>query len=87
MTTQAYPAAEFLCLVGLQRFRPALTEERRVFDYHLWFQPLPTDVAPVAACGMITSLKLRAFRFSNAFRTDQKKHKAFLPATPIGDQT
>lgn len=83
MTTGAFPAVESLCLVGLQRFRPSPTATRRVFDYHTWAVPLEACVAPCAVCGLMTGLEGRGFRFENAFRTDQRKHKAFLPATPF----
>lgn len=83
MTTAAYPAVEFLCLVGLQRFRPMPTDTPRVFDYHTWALPLASRVAPTAVCGLLTQVDSRGFRFENAFRTDQKKHKAFTPATPF----
>jgi len=82
MTTAAYPAVEFLCLVGLQRFRPMPTDTRRVFEYHTWTLPLATHVAPSAVCGLLPQAESRRFRFENAFRTDQRKHKAFTPATP-----
>ena len=45
MTNIAYPAVEFLCLVGLQRFRPLQTANRRVFQYHTW--SLPIVVTPL----------------------------------------
>jgi CRISPR-associated protein Csb3 len=83
MTSAAYPAVEFLCLVGLQRFRPAPTRVRRVFDYYAWASPLEPSVASVAACGLLDHISARGFRFKSAFRTDQRKHKAFTAATPI----
>ena len=83
MRTVAYPAVESLCLVGLQRFRPAPADARRVFEYHTWASPLDAMVGPAAVCGFLPDVGSRAFRFSNAFRTDQRKHKAFSPATPI----
>jgi hypothetical protein len=83
MTTAAYPVVEFLCLVGLQRFRPMPTGIRRVFEYHTWTLPLTTNVAPSAVCGLLPQVEARRFRFENAFRTDQRKHKAFTPATPV----
>ena len=43
MTTMAYPAVEFLCLVGLQRFRPASTTHRRVFVYHCVARPAASE--------------------------------------------
>lgn len=81
MTNLAYPAVEFLCLVGLQRFRPMPTETPRVFEYYTWAIPLATHIAALAACGLLTHTGIRGFRFENAFRTDQKKHKAFTAAT------
>ena len=87
MTTAAFPAVEFLCLVGLQRFRPAPTDQRRVFTYFPWHHPLPVQIAPVAGSGAITMRNAAAYRFEVAFRTDQKKHKSFLPATRIGVST
>ena len=84
LTSAAYPAVEFMCLVGLQRFRPQLTDQRRVFDYHTWRTPLPPPLAATAASGLITLADSVAYRFENAFRTDQKKHKSFLAATPQG---
>lgn len=83
MTTVAYPAVEFLCLVGLQRFRPAPTAFRRVFDYCTWALPLATSVASLAACGLLSQAASRHLRFENGFRTDQRKHKAFTPATEL----
>jgi CRISPR-associated protein Csb3 len=85
MTTVAYPAVEFLCLVGLQRARPALTGKARVFDYFTWSVPLPISLLPVATTGQLGHVGAVGYRFENSFRTDQRKHKAFLPATPIGD--
>jgi len=84
MTTAAYPAVEFLCLVGLQRFRPASTPRRRVFAYSMRMEPLPIVVATLAANGTLPITESQTYRFENAFRTAQKKHKSFLPATPIG---
>jgi CRISPR-associated protein Csb3 len=85
MTTAAYPAVEFLCLVGLQRARPAPTSSRRVFDYFTWATPMPISLLPAATTGCLSHVGAVGYRFENAFRTDQKKHKAFLPSTPIGD--
>jgi len=84
MESLAYPAVEFLCLVGIQRFRPLATETPRVFNYYTWAIPLAARVAPLAACGVLTHAAVRGFRFENAFRTDQRKHKAFTTATAIG---
>ncbi|HJT75892.1 MAG TPA: hypothetical protein VJ739_01715 [Gemmataceae bacterium] len=84
ITTAAYPAVEFLCLVGLQRCRPRPTERPRVFDYYSWSVPLGVAVLPAAVCGFIPAVGAQGYRFENGFRTDQRKHKSFLPSTPIG---
>lgn len=84
MTSAAFPAVEFLCLVGLQRFRPMSTDTPRVFEYCTWSVPLPPLLAAATACGLLPGVGGVRYRFENAFRTDQRKHKAFLPATRIG---
>jgi len=83
MASVAYPAVEFLCLAGLQRFRPRPTESLRRFEYFAWSAPFPTFVAPLAACGLLAQAGDRGFRFENSFRTDQRKHKGFAAATPL----
>jgi hypothetical protein len=85
--TTAHPAVEFLCLVGLQRHRPCPTDTPRVFDYFTWGAPCDTAVSPVAVCGLLGDPAARGYRFENAFRTGQKKHKAFAPAVPLPTRT
>lgn len=82
MTTKAFPIVEALCFIGLQRCRPVPTETPRVLDYWTWGMPLPVSIAPAAVAGFVAG-KGR-FRFENIFRTGQRKHKAFTPATLIG---
>ncbi len=84
MKSAAYPAVEFFCLVGLQRFRPHQTGKRRFFDYRTWMAPLSPCLAAVVVSGCAPRATGVDYRFENAFRTDQRKHKAFLPATPQG---
>lgn len=79
--TVAYPVVEAMAFIGLQRCRPRPSDVPRVFDYFAWSTPLPVSVTPLAVNGLIS--KGDGFRFENAFRTDQRKHKAFTPATPI----
>lgn len=83
--TLAYPATEFLALIGLQRFRPAVVRPR-LFRYRTWGQPLPIALAALASCGAL-HVTGRSYKFENAFRTDQRKHKAFSPAVRVnGDR-
>ncbi|MBL8914643.1 MAG: hypothetical protein JNM17_28320 [Archangium sp.] len=83
MESLAVPAVEFLCLVGLQRFRPRVTRRQRVFEYSTWAGALPVSLATVACAGELPAAATSTFRFENAFRTDQRKHKAFSPAVPV----
>lgn len=83
MTTIAYPATELLCLIGLQRCRPAFTNKDRTFEYYAWSVPLPCPVVPAVTCGILDNVGRIGFRFEAAFRTGQKKHKCFLTAIPV----
>lgn len=83
MTSAACPAVEALCIIGLQRFRPMPTDRPRVFIYRAWTIPLPPSAAAAAACGLLPGVDGDLYRFENAFRTDQRKHKGFLPAIRI----
>jgi CRISPR-associated protein Csb3 len=83
ITTTAFPAVEFLCLVGLQRCLPLKSERPRVFDYFTWPEPLPPPLLPAAISGLMQLSGQRGYRFENWYRTGQKKHKAFRSATPI----
>jgi CRISPR-associated protein Csb3 len=81
LLAKTHPVVEALCLVGLQRCRPRPTETPRVFHYFKWKIPLSVSVVPAAICGLLG--EQQGFRFENGFRTDQRKHKSFLPAIPI----
>jgi CRISPR-associated protein Csb3 len=82
MTTIASPAAELLCLIGLQRVRPvpAGKDRPRQFDYWVWTRPTPALLAPVAAAGLLPDPHAQTYRFESWYRTGQRKHKAFLSA-------
>jgi CRISPR-associated protein Csb3 len=84
LTTTAFPAVEFLCLIGLQRCLPARTDLPRVFDYHTWSIPIPPPLMPAAVIGSLFAPQ-PGFRFENWFRTGQRKHKAFRTANPLRD--
>jgi hypothetical protein len=81
LTSVAYPYVEFLCFVGLQRMRPAPTSAPRVFEYFTWSVPLSPLASVGAVAGYLDSVLDRGYRFQVGFRTDQRKHKAFMPAT------
>jgi CRISPR-associated protein Csb3 len=82
MSTTAVPAVELLCLVGLQRCLPSPTGRPRLFQYHTWFQPIPPPLLPIAVIGALP-LGGQGYVFENAFRTGQRKHKAFRSAVPL----
>jgi CRISPR-associated protein Csb3 len=82
MSMAVYAAVEFLCLVGLQRFRPRDNEDR-TFSYYIWSArtPLMPSVAQaVASHGLVRGA--REHRFRMLFRT--KYLKGFLPAQFLG---
>lgn len=83
LETIAYPAVEFLTLVGLQRFRPASGDGPRLFLYATWAQPLLPPAASIAVQGIVPSLIQRRYLFENWFRTSQRKHKAFQRAQRV----
>jgi CRISPR-associated protein Csb3 len=76
------PVVEALSFIGLQRCRPAPTDEPRVFDYHVWSVPREIILLPAAIAGLLPDSRARCYQFENWFRTSQRKHKAFLSAKP-----
>lgn len=83
LTTTAFPAVEFLCLIGLQRCLPAKTKQARVYDYLLWSTPIFPELLSGVVAGEVQLLGTARYRFENWYRTGQKKHKAFRSATPV----
>lgn len=81
LETVAYTATEFFTLVGLQRFRPE-SPKLRVYRYRPWATPYPATLAALAAANAMPD-RGPLFQFESAFRTDQRKHKAFSPAVPV----
>jgi CRISPR-associated protein Csb3 len=85
LKTVAFSATEFFTLLGLQRFRP-FEVKRRVYRYRAWSAPLPVTLAALAAANALPDGG-PLLQFESAFRTDQRKHKAFSPAVPMsGDE-
>jgi CRISPR-associated protein Csb3 len=82
LETTAFPAVEALCLIGLQRFRPSVYEGR-LFEYRSWGEPVTALLASVIVNGTLDLPNTRTWRFENWFRTGQRKHKAFRPATLV----
>lgn len=85
LETVAFSATEFFTLVGLQRFRPSEVS-LRVYRYRAWHASLPVALAALAAADVLSD-DGPLLQFESAFRTDQRKHKAFSPAVPVhGDE-
>jgi hypothetical protein len=70
MSVVAYPAVESLALIGLQRFRPRVDENRptRTFLYTAWADPLPPVVAMAAVSGTMPSSSCGTFGFTKPSR-------------------
>ena len=81
----AHPVVEFFAMLGLQRARPRPTDKPRVYDYFTWSSAWRCQAAvlPLAVCGLLGDPQARRYRFVNAFRTGKKRHKAYMPASPL----
>jgi CRISPR-associated protein Csb3 len=77
----SFPATEFFTLIGLQRFRPRVVKPR-LFRYTAWQRELPIRLAALATAQALPDVGV-TLQFENAFRTDQRKYKAFTPAVPL----
>jgi CRISPR-associated protein Csb3 len=82
MKVPVFTAVEFLCLIGLQRFRP-IRRDDGCFGYGAWSWPLTPACAAAVAAGAVSAPGVRAFAFPVLYRT--KYLKGFLPATQIGE--
>lgn len=80
MLMPVYSSVEFLCLIGLQRFRVKYVREDEYFEYLAWSAPLSIAVAPAVVAGVATYPGYR-FRFQLLYRT--KYLKGFLPAVRV----
>jgi len=79
------PALEFLCFVGLQRFRPREIKDDNRFVYAAWNTPLLPGIAAAAICQSIRLSTAPSYEFRLLYRT--KYLKSFLPAQPFqGDR-
>jgi len=86
--TDAHPATEFLCLIGLQRFRPRGGDSSKwSFEYCAWAHALGAQQAAAVATGLAALPGVRRFLFALRFRDDQKRYKAFDLASCLGVTT
>jgi CRISPR-associated protein Csb3 len=87
LETTAYPAVELLCLLGLQRFRPATkNSDKWSFEYWTWSTPLSAPIAAPVFSGVLGIPQRRGYSFRLRFRDDQKRYKAFGRSTLIGGE-
>lgn len=79
------PALEFLCFIGLQRFRPREISRENRFVYTAWNTPLLPSVASAVTCGAVNIGHESMYEFKLLYRT--KYLKSFLPSIPFqGDR-
>jgi CRISPR-associated protein Csx14 len=62
LSVASSPAVELLAAVGIQRFRPVMSEHRQAFTYALWPIPLGPAVAACAAATVPITPHLVLFR-------------------------
>jgi CRISPR-associated protein Csx14 len=85
MTMPVFAAVEFLCLVGLQRFRPSSADDAGARRYRTWHVPLLPAVAAAVVSGKSDVPYVSEFRFRLLYRT--KYLKGFLNALPNPEVT
>jgi CRISPR-associated protein Csb3 len=77
------PGVDVLTLIGLQRFRPLTIETWSRNRFCTWHRPLPVQIAPVAALGLIPQFILGCFEFPIKARDAQGRYKLFGHAQPV----
>ncbi len=80
MPVASSPATEMLAAVGIQRFRPQLSDDRKSFLYSTWGRPLSPSVAAAAASSLI--LIEPAARFRGRV-VDRGQYAALGYSTPL----
>lgn len=78
------PATELLAAVGLQRFRPPMSDSRDRFDYFTWHSPYPPPVAAAAMAGAIQDRRTRRYRTTVTTR-GQYAALDFAYSSNVGD--
>ena len=81
---ESSPATELLAAVGLQRFRPVMSDNHDRFDYFTWHSPYPPPVAAAAMAGAIRDC--RTFRYRTSVTTrGQYAALDFAYSSNVGD--
>lgn len=82
--TPAYPAVEFLTLVGMQRFRPAPNQkEKSSFNYSIWTYPLSVSVASAVFSESASLRGTYKYGFRMLPRDGENRYKGFSNARPM----
>jgi CRISPR-associated protein Csx14 len=68
MEVESSPLVELLAVMGLQRFRPVMNDDRDGFDYFTWHRAFSPSVAAAAMAGTIRDELTQRFRTSVASR-------------------
>jgi len=62
MPVASSPATEMLAAIGIQRFRPLLSDDKKSFVYSTWGKPLAPSVAAAAAASLVCIAPWSRFR-------------------------
>lgn len=80
MAVASSPATEMLAAIGIQRFRPVLSDDRKSFLYATWGQPLLPSVAASAASSLLPVAPAKRFR---GYVVDRGQYAALGYSTPL----
>lgn len=62
---ETYPIVEFFAPIGIQSYVWNKNRKDNTYDYNLWFEPLSISVAKAIACGALSDVKRKHFKFSH----------------------
>ena len=82
LEVESSPATELLAVIGLQRFRPVMNNDRDGFDYFIWHSPYTPPVAAAAMAGAIWNRQTLRYRASV---TTRGQYAALDFAFPTGE--
>lgn len=83
LNSSTFPYVQILALIGLQRFRPK-PEQRGVFSYTLWDQPLLPLIASLTFAGQSPVGAGASYVFRLRSRDQENRYKAFSYAERKG---
>jgi hypothetical protein len=80
MPVASSPATEMLAAIGIQRFRPAFSDDLKSFLYATWGQPLLPSAAAAAASSLVLVMPAERFR---GHVVDRGQYGALAYSTPF----